>query len=209
MALVTTTLGAAATAIDKTITVALATSFAPLRIVRVDDELMQVTQSYVSGLLVPVLRGISGTAASAHPTGATCIHGLASDNLAPSAQATVTMPYNMVWRRISYTGAANTLVLPAPGENVHVILNGTTADTFTIPIPTIDITGSRLLVSSNAASQHVITFTGGLSGAGGNYDVITINATAPASFEAVAIDGLWQLIVNPSGTLTNIAGVLS
>jgi hypothetical protein len=209
MALATTTLSAAATAIDKTITVALATSFAPLRIVRVDDELMQVTKDYVSGLLVPVLRGISGTAASAHPTTATVVHGLASDNLAPSAQAVVTMPYAPIWRRISYTGAANTLVLPAPGENVHVILNGTTADTFTIPIPTIDITGSRLLVSSNAVSQHVITFTGGLSGAGGSYDVITINATAPASFEAVAIDGLWQLIVNPSGTLTNIAGVLS
>jgi hypothetical protein len=119
------------------------------------------------------------------------------------------MPYAPIWRRISYTGASNTLVLPAPGENVHVVLNGTTADTFTIPIPTIDITGSRLLISSNAVSQHVITFTGGLSGAGGSYDVITINATAPASFEAVAIDGLWQLIVNPSGTLTNIAGVLS
>ena len=209
MALVTTTLAAAATATATNITVALATSFAPLRIVRVDDELMQVTQSYVSGVLVPVLRGISGTAASAHPTGATCIHGLASDNLAPSAQAVVTMPYAPIWRRISYTGASNTLVLPAPGENVHVVLNGSTADTFTIPIPTIDITGSRLLISSNAVSQHVITFTGGLSGAGGSYDVITINATAPASFEAVAIDGLWQLIVNPSGTLTNIAGVLS
>jgi hypothetical protein len=210
MALATTTLSGAITASANVLTVAAATSLAKGRFLRIDDEMMQVSKGYVAASTsVPVIRGVSGTAALAHATSASITHGDANDFPIPAVSATVTYQNIRPRRMVSYTGATNTFVLPVAGEDVHVILNGTTADTITFPVPTKDLTGCRLLVSSNGVAQHVLTFTGGLSGAGSSYDVITINATAPGTFEFVAVEGLWQLVVQPSGTLTNIAGVLS
>lgn len=210
MALASTTLAAAIGASDGSLTVASATSLAVGRYLRIDDEVMQVQSGYVTAAtLVPVARGVNGTAARAHPVTATIVHGAAADFPAPGVTAFTTYQNIRPRRTVSYTGATNTFVLPVAGEDLHVLLNGTTADTITFPVPTADLTGCRVLISSNAVAQHVLTFTGGLSGAGNSYDVITINATAPASFEVVAVAGLWHLIVNPSGTLTNIAGVLS
>jgi len=209
MALVSTTLSVAVAALDKEVQVASATSITAGRVLRIDNEVMQVAKNYSSGTVVPVLRGRDGTEQVAHVITAQVVHGDSSD-FGRAAGTTTTYPASRPWRRVSYTGAANTLVLPKPGENLHVFLNGTTADTFTVPVPTVDITGSRLLISSNGVAQHVLTFTGGLSGAGSSYDVVTINATAPASFEFVAVDGLWHSICGAaiSGTTTAIAGVL-
>jgi hypothetical protein len=210
MALATTTLSGAITATANSLVVASATSMAKGRFLRIDDEVMQVTKAYVAAsTTVPVLRGVGGTAAAAHVTSASITHGDAADFTAPAVSAFATYQNIRPRRVVSYTGATNTFVLPAAGEDVHVILNGTTADTITFPVPTKDLTGCRMVVSSNAVAQHVLTFTGGFSGAGSNYDVITINATAPASFEFAAVEGLWHMLVQPSGTLTNIAGVLS
>lgn len=210
MALVSTTLAGAIGASDAFLTATSGTTIAAGRLIRIDDEMMQIGAGCVAGAtLVPVIRGIGGSAASAHANLATLVHGLPADFDAPGAQTSVVYQYNPVWRRVSYNGAANTLVLPDAGVNLHVILTGTTADTFTIPVPTVDITGSRLLISSNGVAQHILTFTGGLSGAGVDVDLLTVNATAPASFEFVAVDGLWHLIACPSGTLTKIQGVLA
>lgn len=209
MALASTTLAAAIGAADGFLTVASATSLAPGRLLVIDQELMRVAGGYVTAsTTVPVVRGQNGTAAVAHVITATVVHGLASDFPAPGFGATMMYSGTPVWERVSYTGAANTMVLPKAGVNLHVILNGTTADTFTIPVPTADMTGCRLLISSNGVAQHVLTFTGGLSGAGTDVDVITINATAPASFEFVAVNALWHAICGPaiSGTTTKIAG---
>jgi hypothetical protein len=210
MALATTTLSAAITATAGEITVASATSVAAGRLLLIDQEVMQVTKGYSSGTTVPVVRGRDGTAAVAHTITSTVTHGLPEDFQPPGAQAMVRRPTQRPWKQVSYTGATNTLVLPAEGENLHVILNGTTADTLTIPVPTADMTGTRLLISSNGVAQHLLTFTGGLCGAGASYDVVTINATAPASFEFVAVDSLWHSICGAaiSGTTTAIAGAI-
>jgi hypothetical protein len=212
MALATTTLSAAITADAKTLTVASATSVAVGRLLLVDQEMMQVTKGYVvAATTVPVLRGVGGTVAAAHTITSTITHGDAADFQTPGAQAFTSHPTIRPWKQISYTGTPNTLVLPTAGENIHVILNGTTADTLTIPVPTADMTGTRLLISSNGVAQHLLTFTGGLSGAGAGYDIITINATAPASFEFVAVDSLWHSICGAavSGTTTAIAGAIA
>jgi hypothetical protein len=210
MALATTTLSAAITATAGELVVASATSVAAGRLMKIDQEMMQVTADYVSGTTVGVLRGVGGTAAKAHTITSTITHGLASDFQTPGAQAVTSYPTIRPWVQLSYTGAANTLVLPTAGENIHVILNGTVADTFTIPVPTADMTGTRLLISSNGVAQHLLTFTGGVCGAGASYDVITINATAPASFEFVAVDSLWHSVCGAaiSGTTTAIAGAI-
>jgi hypothetical protein len=212
MAFATTTLSAAVTATAKEIVVASATSVAAGRLVLIGREMMQVTKGYVAAsTTVPVLRGQGGTASRAHPTTATVIHGDATDFQTAGAQAVTGQPAARPWKTESFTGTPNTFVLPAGGENVHVILNGTTADTFTVPVPTADMNGTFLLISSNGVAQHLLTFTGGVCGAGASYDVITVNAAAPASFLFVAVDSLWHSVCGAAigGTTTNIAGTIA
>jgi hypothetical protein len=174
--------------------------------------MMQVTSGYVTAsTTVPVLRGRGGTAARAHVITATVIHGDPADFQTAGAKAVTEQPAVRPWKTESFTGTPNTFVLPTGGENVHVILNGTTADTFTIPVPTADMNGTFLLISSNGVAQHLLTFTGGLCGAGASYDVITVNAAAPASFLFVAVDSLWHSVCGAAigGTTTNIAGTIA
>lgn len=213
MALTATTLSSACGATDNSIVVASATGFAAGYKVKIDDEEMEVSKAYVSGTTIPVLRGRGGSAQAAHVTTASVYVGTNDGvtNNWPDPPAGTLGTANMRIRPVvcvSYTGSTNTLTLPSPGCDLRVILNGTTADTLTIPVPTKDLDNCVMIISSNGVAQHVLTFTGGLSGAGTSYDQITINATAPASFQFIAIAGLWHEIVQPSGTLTNIAGVL-
>ena len=210
MALATTTLSSAATATDKSIVVASATSFAAGRLVRVDQEIMQVVQSYVSGTTVGVLRGRGGTAASAHVVTAKVVHGTAADFDNPSAQQSVayTLARPVV---ITSVTATSSLALAPAGSDHRVILNGTAAITLTIPIPTLDMDGDKLTIMSNGVAQHLLTFTGGVAGAGASYDIITINATAPAAFEFVACNILWLSVCGAAigGTTTAIAGTIA
>src|SRR5438094_6161812 len=62
MALATTTLSSACAQGDVSIVVASATSVAAGRLIVIDQEEMQVAQSYSSGTTVPVLRGRDGSA---------------------------------------------------------------------------------------------------------------------------------------------------
>ncbi|PYQ83519.1 MAG: hypothetical protein DMG02_33580, partial [Acidobacteria bacterium] len=86
MALATTTLSSACAQGDVSIVVASATSVAAGRLIVIDQEEMQVAQSYSSGTTVPVLRGRDGSAQVAHKATANVTHGLASDFASPAAQ---------------------------------------------------------------------------------------------------------------------------
>ena len=92
-----------------------------------------------------------------------------------------------------------------------VILNGTSVITLTIPVPTKDMDGCLLTIVGNGAAAHILTFTGGLSGAGASYDVVTVNATAPIAMQAMACNGLWMSFtaVPIAGTVTNITGTVA
>lgn len=207
MAFATTTLSAAVAQTDTTIVVASATSVAVGRLILIDQELMQVAQSWVSGTTIPVLRGREASAQVAHKTTANVTHGLASDFALSGAQteaAYVTQRPTLVQ---SIT-ATSTLTLPPSGCDLRLILNGTSVITLTIPVPTKDMDACELSIVSNGVAAHLLTFTGGLSGAGTSYDVITINATAPAAFKVIACNGLWLAYCGPAmgGTVTNIIG---
>lgn len=210
MALATTTLSAAVGVNDVSIVVASATSMAAGRVLLIDQEVMRVGSGYVSGTTVPVLRGQDGSVTSAHKSGANVTHGLSSDFANPSAQTVVTYPLERPVQVISLSATA-TLGLPNAGSDLRVVLNGTSVIALTIPVPTKDLDGSKLTIVSNGAAAHTLTFTGGLSGAGGSYDVITVNATAPAAFEFIAANGLWMVICGPAmgGTVTNIIGSIA
>jgi len=206
MALATTTLSVAATATDNYITVASATSVAAGRLMHVDAEMMKVRSDYVSGTSVPVQRGQDGTVAAAHVITAAVVHGLASD-FVTAAGTVVTYPLARPVKIVSIT-ATSTLTLPSPGEDLRVILNGTSVITLTIPVPTRDLDGAQLTIISNGAAAHVPTFTSGLGGAGSSYDAITNNATGQFCLNVFAAGGFWCIPQAPAmtGTVTNITG---
>lgn len=210
MALAETTISAAVGVSDTEIKVASATSVAAGRLIRVDGELMQVRKSYVSAsTTVPVFRGVDGSLAQAHPVSARIVHGDPAD-FAAAAGGSQVVPL-VRNRRIISISAAGTCPLPAPGEDLMVILNGTSVIALTIPVPTKEMDGARLLIAAQGAGAHTLTFTGGLGDAGTGYDVITLNGTKKAAVEAVAVDETWVVPIAPAmgGTVTNIIGTIA
>lgn len=210
MAFAETTLASACALLDTNIVVASATSIAAGRLVKVDSEMMQVTKAYVSGVTVPVIRGQDGTVQAAHVTTARIFHGDAADFDTPAPPTVTTYPQVRARNLVSIT-ATSTLALAPAGSDLMVILNGTSVIALTIPVPTTDMDGSELSIISNGVAAHTLTFTGGLSGAGSSYDVITINATAPAAFKFVACNDLWYWYCQApgGGTVTNIIGSIA
>jgi hypothetical protein len=213
MALATTTLASALAAADDYMSVASATSVTAGRLVRIDDEWMQVRQDYSSGTSIPVLRGRNGSAVVAHVITANVTHGLASDfSDAPAgASAAITVPSQRATRIVSIT-ATGSLSLPKAGEDLRVILNGTSVIALTVPVPTKDLDGCLLYIGGNGVAAHTVTFTGGLSGAGGSYDIITVNASAQVLLGPfMAVNGLWlaAVAVPMAGTVTNITATVA
>lgn len=211
MALASTTVSSAVSATDNTIVVASATSMAAGRVLIINQEFMRVTNAYVSGTTVPVLRGIDGTVTGAHKVNTPVTHGLASDFALPTAgnEGATTYPTVRATVVTSYS-ATGTMVLPLAGSDLRVILNGTSVITLTVPVPTKDMDGTMLTILGNGAAAHVVTFTGGVGAAGSSYDAFTVNATAPIALVVFAANGTWQMVAAPgiTGTVTNItAGV--
>lgn len=207
MALATTTLASACALGDNKITVASATSIAVGRLIIIDQEEMQVSQAWVSGVSIPVLRGRSGTAAKAHVVTANVTHGAAADFADAGPQAVTTYPTVRPTLIQSIT-ATSTLTLPPSGCDLRVILNGTSVITLTVPVPTKDMDGCMLTLVSNGAAAHVPTFTGGIGAAGAGYTAITNNASGKFALVFFAANGSWQIPQAPAltSTVTNITG---
>lgn len=211
MALTRTTASSAIALNDKSIVVASATGFAAGNLILVDQEMMQVTKDYVSGTTIPVLRAIGGSAQAAHVVTAGVLTGLSTDFANPAVGGPATTYPTQRATLLQSITATSTLTLPPAGTDLRVVLNGTSVITLTVPVPTKDMDGTELSIVSNGAAAHLLTFTGGLSGAGTSYDVITVNATAPAAFKFVACNGLWLAYCGPAmgGTVTNIIGSIA
>lgn len=211
MALTRTTLSSAVASDDTTIRVASATGFGVGYFIRIDDEDFIQTAAAV-GTVIPVRGGINGTARKAHPTTAGVVVGIATDWQTPEDQLSVPYPLAGRARTVASYTAAGAITLPVAGADALAIINGTSALAMTVAAPGKDLEGSMLWISSNGAGAHTVTFTGGLSGAGASYDVITINATAPVTLGPfVAINELWQMCVAVplAGTVTNITATVA
>lgn len=210
MALATTTLSTAVALTDKSIVVASATSVAAGRFLLIDDEWMQVTTGYVTAATtVPVIRGLHGSVQRAHPVTANVTHGLASDFDSSPAQGFVTQPYQRAVRVDSYS-ASGAITLPKSGEDLRVLLNGTSVLAMTIADPPKDIDGAQLVILSNGTAAHTLTFASGIGGESTSYDVITQNASGPCAYVFYAANGFWLWPTHPAatGTVTNIvAGI--
>lgn len=212
MSLTTTTLSAALTASGQSIVVASASGFAAGSYVKIDQEFVRVAKSYVSGTTIPLDgRGLNGTIAAAHVSGANVVVGVGSDFANPSASVVAAYPLAGLRRKLLSYSASGAIDLPVAGEDLVVILNGTSVLAMTVAVPTKDIDGCLLWVASNGVAAHTVTFTGGLSGAGTSYDVFTVNSGAPVLLGPfMAVNGLWQaaVAIAATGTVTNLtAGI--
>jgi len=211
MALVRTTLASAQGLNDKVAVVASATSIVAGRFLLIDQEMQQVTKEYVSGVTIPVLRGVDGTQQLAHVITAGVVHGLSTDfdNAGPGGPA-ITYP-TVRPTLLSSVTATSTLTLAPAGCDQRVILNGTSVITLTVPVPTLDMDGAMLTIISNGAAAHVTTFTGGLGAAGSGYDVITNNATGQMAIVVFAANGTWNIpqAAGLAGTATNLLGTIT
>lgn len=214
MALATTTLSSAVTVNDNSIVVASATSVAAGRLLLVDNEWMQVVSSYVSGTTVPVLRGQQGTAVLAHTADTNVTHGLAADFSAPAAgvPVSVSLPAQRA-RRITTYRATGAISLPSIGEDLIVVLTGTSTLTMTLAAPTKELDGTLVWITGNAKSSSTVQFAGtvGLNNAGSSYDIITLNNGGNTGVCVMALNGFWNIFAAPAitGTTTAIGAAIA
>lgn len=207
-----TTLSSACSADDNQIVVASATSMASGTLIKVDQEFMVIQQSYSTGTTIPVRRGQYGSKTVEHKVTAGVTYGAAAADFGqPGFAAQVQAPTAGRARYLKSRTASETFTDFVPGSDTTIVINGTAAVTLTFAAPTADQEGDELNIIGNGVAQHLLTFTGGLSGAGTSYDVITVNATAPAAFKFVAVNKLWYIYVGPAlgGTVTNIIGSIA
>lgn len=213
MALARTTLSSACSTSDTSITVASATGIAAGYFGKIDGEVVRVAGAYVSGsTTVPLIRAQDGTTVEAHASGAGFVVGTAQDWSTPAPQTVDQYPIAGKALTVTSYSASGAITLPRAGTDVVAQLNGTTILAMTVAAPTKDLDGSLLYIASNGAAAHTVTFTGGLSGAGSSYDVITVNATAPVLLGPfMAVNSLWQaaVAVPMAGTVTNVTATVA
>lgn len=204
MALVTTTLSAACALKDKSVTVASATSVAAGRLLVVDGEVMKVTKGYVTAsTTVPVLRGQNGTAQAAHVSGANATHGDASDFQAVATAVDSNYPANYLTKSVTSYSASGAISFGNAFLNI-AILNGTSALSMTLAVPTKDQDGTILIIVGNGIKNHVVTPAGGVGG--GALTTATFEASGGrCSMSFIAANAIWVPLPSPmSGTLTSI-----
>jgi hypothetical protein len=190
MALVNTTLAAAATAGATSIAVTSATGFAVGQIIRVDNEYMAQTAA-AAGTVIPVRRGIEGTAQVAHGILGDVVTGLTGDFPGPPIGGTVPLPSAGIGdrRTIGVDGTIATADLP-PGDTTYVITKASAA-AITIDPPSKAQNGLRVTIRSNTAFAHLVTIAAGIYGDAGTSDVCTYAAKVGASMTLEANGGAW------------------
>lgn len=202
MALTTTTLAAACTNKDKSITVASATGFAAGLYVLIEREVARISKEYVSGTLIPLdQRGIDGAQVAHVSSAPVTVFGLNTDfsNPVPGGAGGNVFPA-APGRDTAYYSAAGAITLPTPGRDMLAILIGTGALAMTLANPTKDMDGCRLLVVGNGKAAHTITYAAGLGNGGSLLDVGTAAAGNQCAVEFVAANGFWVHIGLPSAT---------
>lgn len=208
MALTTTTLASAVATTDNNLVVTSATGFAAGSLVRIDDEWMQITQNYVSGTTIGVLRGQAGSAVTAHVASANVTVGLASDfDVAPQngAYGSTLVPPSRARRMVSYS-ASGAIGLPSSGEDVVAVINGTSTLAMTVAAPAKDADGSILYIVGNGKSATTVTFSGGIGAGGSGYDVATLQNAGQVGMAVMAVNGAWVLLGSPvTGTSTALS----
>ena len=211
MALVKTTLSTAVAVTDSKIVVAASTGVAAGYSIRIDNEMMKVSQDYVSGsTTVPVLRGRLGSAVVAHPVTANVVVGTAADWGDLTAQTSVPFPIGARPRNLHSYSASGAIALPTPGADEVAVLNYTSTLTMTLAVPGKELDGSILWIVANGKGAHTVTVATDIGdGGSSNYDVLTFNSGGQACVTLMACNSIWTLASYVSGTLTNVVAALA
>ena len=214
MALTTTTLSAAVGADDTQISVTSATGVAANAIIQIDQEFMRVVNSYTSGTIIPVLRSVvdNGTYSASHPSGANVQVGLATDFSSPSATVITAYPLSALRRKRTEYAASGAIALPGAGEDLDVVLIGTSVLTMTVVAPTADIDGSILSIFGNGKSASTVAVAGnaGVGNAGSGYRTVTFQTGGQVGVMFKACNAEWVLMGTPiTGTTTAISVAIS
>lgn len=207
MAFTTTTLASACGASDTQIIVTSATGFAARNSLVIDGEEMLVTNAYVSGTIIPVIRGQVGSIVTAHAASANVTTGLSTDFAAAGPQSAVTYAVAGRVRTVTSYSASGAITLPTAGADAVAILNGTSTLTMTVAAPTKDMDGSVLTIVGNGKSASTVAFdaTNGIGNAGSGYDVVTFQNAGQVGIQVMAANGFWVCFAAPAITGTTTA----
>jgi hypothetical protein len=202
MAITRTTLGAAIDADERRIPLASTTGMLVGDLIAVGQEIMQVNGVPVAGT-AKVQRGMAGTAAKAHATGASAEFGQRGDFNAFGTRST-----DGPDRGFGLARRANKVYTAAGEINVeggtHVIDNGGAgALAMTLADPGADDEGMRLTIVTGSDDAHTVSNAAGsgFNGGGAGEDVCTFAAATGSSLELVAVGGVWLVVGNEGGTL--------
>lgn len=187
MALVSTTLASAKALNDRTIKLTSATGIANKMLVRVDGELMRVTDVSLSPT-IGVVPGYNGSAATPHGILAPAVFGLASDFVGIMG---INPQTEVVSQSIGLDGALTgpNGVGTVPVTDTLFFITKATAATLTIAAPAVDQQNTITIISTTAAA-HVLTLTGNTA----TMDVATFIAGIGSALVIKAQSGAWAVI---------------
>jgi hypothetical protein len=224
-----TTLSAALTATAKTFTVASATGFAAGSFAFVDAELMAITA--VSSTLITVQRGVNGTAAVGHASGAVIYAGLptyfsAFDPSGPCTAVNETALPRIVpksgsvydckdseWVLYARGGIREYSMGRTDGGTTYtssgaitvkpglVLLGSGGALAMTLAAPTTQQNGMTMIILASTAQAHTITNTAGFNAGTTARDVCTLGGAIGDGLTIVASAGVWYVISKTNCTL--------
>jgi hypothetical protein len=191
MALTNTTLAAACGLNDTTIRVTSATGFADKQLIRIDAEIMAQagTPSTTSPTVIPVRRGLEGTAQLAHGILANVATGLVTDFPVPPPGQVAALAPDGGRRTLGVDTTLNTADFPA-GQTTYVITKATAA-AITLGAPSKAQDGLRITFLSGTAAAHTVTYAAGFYGDTTASDVATFAAKVGASMTLEAQAGAW------------------
>lgn len=222
-----TTLSAAVTAGAGTLTVASASTVAAGQYLFVDAEIMQITA--VSSTTLTVTRGLNGTRASRHASGAQAWTGPANyfSQSEPKAGPCTTTDEVALPRIVAITGAIfqctdSIWVKYSDGGFNEYSAGGTTTYTsagaitikpgvslvgsagalaMTLAAPSVQQNGMTMAIFASTAQAHTITNTAGFNGGTTARDVCTLGGAIGDGILIQAWGGVWYVLANRNCTL--------
>ena len=194
MAVVSTTLASAKALNDKTIKLTSATGVANKMLVRVDGEIMRITDVSQSPV-VGVVPGYAGTAAMPHGVLAPAVYGIAADFVAAfSINPQVEVVTSAFGVDGAITGPGGTGTIPVLDTIIY--LTKATAGAYTLALPAADQSNVLTFISTTAAA-HVLTMTGNPGAA----DVATFAAAIGSTVTIKAQPGAWGVLATGGVTV--------
>jgi hypothetical protein len=200
MAYTTTTLSSAVTVTDTSIVVGSATSFAAGNRIFIDQEEMEVGQSYTTGTTIPVKRGIA-SATAAHASGAAVAQGIGAADFPATGQQAVydkirmTLQTNAV--QVTATGATGSTAAALPAITPCLVaIAGTSGAGVAIPTGAA-VPGAWYVVNhASTGAINVYAVGGTINGTTGT-TAASITATGNASAVIFCVNaGAWLMKFN-------------